>query len=170
MYETSLRSPLIWSGAGIQKGHVIDHNVTHYDTFQTVLDLVDIQPASNMPYPGKSYVSMLAGETQDWDETIYGEYGDLRMIRTDEYKLIIRYPEGPHDLFDLKNDPDETINLSDRDEYQPLITELRQQLEAFYSQFEDPNQSGLNVKDLPRHNDHEAWRDGRREKRGLQIY
>ena len=170
MYETSLRIPLIWSGAGIQTGHVVHHHVTHYDSFRTILNLVDIQLPSNLDYPGESYLPMLLGQTQEWEETIYGEYGDLRMIRTNEYKLVIRYPDGPHDLFDLINDPDETNNLIEHDDCRTLVTDLRQQLDRFYNNFEDPNKSGLNVKDLPRHNDHEAWRDGRRENRGLQIY
>jgi choline-sulfatase len=170
MYEHSLRIPLIWSGANIQSGHVSNHNVTHYDTFQTLLEFVGIQPSSTLEYPGQSYLPMLSGQTQEWNETIYGEYGDLRMIRTNEYKLVIRYPDGPHDLFDLINDPDETTNLINQEDHKNTISDLRQQLDAFYSNFEDSQNSGINVKNLPRHNDHEAWRDGRRENRGLQVY
>lgn len=121
-------------------------------------------------YLGKSYLERLSGQAQEWDETIYGEYGDLRMIRTNEHKLVIRYPDGPHDLFDLINDPDETTNLIDWDDNHSLIADLHQQLDTFYNRFDDSKNSGLDVKTLPRHNDHEAWRDGRREKRGLQIY
>jgi choline-sulfatase len=170
MYEHSLRIPLIWSGADIQSGHVVHHNMTHYDTFQTILELANIQPASNSQYPGESYLPLLSGRAQEWDETICGEYGDLRMIRTNEHKLVIRYPDGPHDLFDLINDPDEINNLIDREDHSSLIAELRQQLDAFYDRFNDSKNSGLDVKTLPRHNDHEAWRDKRREDRGLQIY
>lgn len=170
MYENSLCIPLIWSGAGVSKAHVVRNNVTHYDTFQTFLELVGIQTASTLEYPGQSYLSMLSGQTREWDERIYGEYGDLRMIRTNEYKLVIRYPDGPHDLFDLVNDADEITNIIDREEYSSLIAELRQQLDAFYDRFNATKVSGLDVKNLPRHNDDEAWRDGRRENRGLQVY
>ncbi len=170
MYEHSLRVPLIWSGAGVQCGHVVHHNVTHYDTFQTLLDAANIPLTSNFKYPGESYSKMLKGDSQDWDETVYGEYGDLRMIRTRNYKLVIRYPDGPHDLFDLVNDPDEKINLIDQDDMQSVIVDLRHQLDMFYETYEEAENSGLIVKDLPRHNEKEAWRDGRRENRGLQIY
>lgn len=170
MYETSLRIPLIWSGAGVISGQVADHNITHYDTFQTILDWAGLEADSAQSYPGASYLPQLQGEPQTWDETIYGEYGDLRMIRTEAHKLVIRYPDGPHDLFDLKNDPDELTNQIDNPDYAAIVTVLRQQLDTFYAKYSDNNLSGLIVKDLHRHNDHEAWRDGKREKRGLQVY
>lgn len=170
MYETSLRIPLIWSGDGIPQGHVVNQNVTHYDTFQTIMDLAGLQPDPKMAFPGTSYLPMLNGETQSWDGTIYGEYGDLRMIRTNDSKLVVRYPDGPHDFFDLANDPQETINRIDDEPYQETITRLRQQLETYYETYSDPDLSGLKVKQQHRHNDYEAWRDGLREGRGLQIY
>ena len=55
---------------------------------------------------GESYAPLLRGERMPWDNTRYGEYGDLRMIRDERWKLVWRYPAGPHDLFDLKADPE----------------------------------------------------------------
>ena len=44
-------------------------------------------------------------------------------------------------------------------------------LDAFYADHEVAELSGLQVKKQPLHNDgNEAWRDGRREARGLQVY
>ena len=118
------------------------------------------------------------GQDEDWDDTRYGEYGDLRMVRTPRYKLVRRYPEGPDDLFDLESDPGEHSNLIDRPELAGTQDELLKRLDAFYSRHEVPEKSGLKVGDLPRHNgpqkpaqviSSEAWRDGIRESRGLQI-
>lgn len=106
----------------------------------------------------------------DWRDTRFGEYGDLRMVRTPEAKLVKRYPHGPDDLFDLRNDPEERVNLAGRPEYAGLERSLTAELESFYARYEDPAKRGLKVKALPRHNHAEAWRDGRREARGLQIY
>jgi arylsulfatase A-like enzyme len=171
MYDTSLRIPLIWRGPGIEAGPVIADNVDHYDTFQTVLALAGIEPDDSRRYPGTAYHRQLRGERIEWDQTRYGEYGDLRMIRTPEWKLVYRYPDGPHDLFHLQTDPGETRNVYDDPAQRAIIADLKARLDTFYARYEDPQKSGLRVKDLPRHNDgHEAWRDGRREARGLQVY
>ena len=43
-------------------------------------------------------------------------------------------------------------------------------LDAFYADHDVAALSGLRVKELPAHNRNEAWRDGLREARGLQVY
>lgn len=166
MYEVSLRVPLIWSGAGIESGQVVENCVDHYDTFQAILATAGITPDANTT--GDSYRAQLEGQTVAWDDTRYGEYGDLRMIRTPEWKLVVRYPDGPHDLFHLADDPGETVNLIDQ--HPEVVADLRSRLDAFYADHEDPAKSGLKVKDLPGHNNNEAWRDGLREGRGFQVY
>jgi choline-sulfatase len=174
MYETSLRVPLIWRWpGGTEPGRTVRCCVDHYDTFRTLCEISGVElPHSEAEYPGRSYLPMLRGEeVTDWDDTRYGEYGDLRMVRTPRHKLVRRYPDGPDDLFDLEGDPDETKNLSGSTELKTVEAELRERLEAFYSCYEDSEKSGLKVKELPQHNaSAEAWRDGRREARGLQVY
>jgi len=174
MYETSLRVPLIWRGPGVPLGAHVADNVDHYDTFQSICDLagVDLSRYASRNYPGRAYNSVLAGQPLvDWDQTEYGEYGDLRMIRTPEFKLVRRYPDGPDDLFDLANDPGETLNLADDPRYTETRSKLLVQLESWYAQHDDPAKSGLRVKQLRQHNrGSEAWRDGLRESRGLQVY
>lgn len=171
MVETSIHVPLIVSGIGVNAQQARGEYVDHYDTFRTVLDLADIEPDSESATPGRSYQMMLQGETIAWENTLYGEYGDLRMVRDDTWKLVYRFPNGPHDLFNPKDDPQETVNLIRRDELQPVIAELRRRLFAFYAQFDHQEKSGLRVKSLPTHNiSSEGWRDGLREGRGLQVY
>ena len=171
MYETSLRVPLIWAGPGVVEGQVIEQSVDHYDGFNTLLDFAGVKPDAQRDYPGQSYRALLQGERPDWDETIYGEYGDLRMIRTPQWKLVLRYPEGPNELFDLVTDPAEVRNLIGEPDMEPVIAELTTRLDAFYAKHEVPEKSGLRVKEQHRHSaGAEAWRDGRREARGLQVY
>ena len=111
----------------------------------------------------------MRGDAIDWDNTRFGEYGDLRMVRDERWKLVLRYPNGPHELFDLLNDPAERSNVYA--DYPPLVEKYRAALDAFYAEHTVAERSGLRVKDLPMHNDgNEAWRDGRREARGLQVY
>ncbi len=171
MYDISLQVPLLWRGPGVRAGHRLDRAVDHYDTFRTILDLTGVPLDDGRAYPGASYAPMLRGEIIPWDDTRFGEYGDLRMIRTPEWKLVYRYPNGPHDLFNLVNDPGETCNLANDPGRQPILAELKARLDVFYAVYSDPAKSGLRVKELHRHNvAAEAWRDGLREARGLQVY
>lgn len=168
MYETSLQVPLIWCGAGVQAG-IAPHYVDHYDTFRTICEITGLTLANESEYPGRSYLPMLRGETMAWDDTCYGEYGDLRMIRNSIWKLVYRYPNGPHDLFNLQTDPDETQTVYDK--HPDVVAELKAQLDTFYVNYSVQEKSGLRVKALPQHNiASEAWRDGRREARDLQVY
>lgn len=115
--------------------------VEHYDTFQALCDFAGAV-AQNTASP--SYRALLHGEA-DRSDRRFGEYGDLRIIRTPRWKLVKRYPAGPADLFNLETDRGETANLAGRAEYAEV-------------------KPGLRVKELPRHNTaSEAWHDGLRE-------
>lgn len=167
MHEVSLRVPLIVWGAGIES-RTLDSCVDHYDTFHTVRALAGIDPPASEICAGRSYADMLRGEPIDWDDTRYGEYGDLRMIRDRRWKLVWRHPAGPHELFDLEADPKERANMFER--RQEVAADYRARLDGFYAGFTIEERSGLRVKQLPAHNHKEAWRDGKREARGLQAY
>ena len=168
MYEISLRVPLIIAGPGIDT-QVREEYVDHCDSFHTICELAGVRLPDDEVYAGDSYTAMLRGESVDWENTRYGEYGDLRMVRDERWKLILRYPDGPHDLFDLRHDPAELVNLYDKNPQ--TVAHYRARLDAFYASHDDPALSGLRVKDLPAHNgSSEAWRDGKREARGLQAY
>jgi len=174
MYETSLRVPLIvrppgGGGGRVVTPRVVEHCVDHYDTFRALLEWAGVEPPPG-DYPGQSYAPLVRGEALAWRDTRFGEYGDLRMVRTPHAKLVRRYPRGPDELFDLRNDPEERVNLAGRPEYAGLEGSLTTELESFYARYEDPAKRGLKVKALPYHNFSEAWRDGRREARGLQSY
>ncbi|RME65254.1 MAG: DUF229 domain-containing protein [Caldilineae bacterium] len=176
MYETSLRVPLLirWPAA-LPSGQVATACVDHYDTFQTLCAWagVDLSRAdlAQRAYPGRSYAGLVTGQAgEEWDDTRYGEYGDLRMIRTRTHKFVKRYPTGPHDLFHLAEDPGETLNRAGWESDRAIQEELETRLEAWYARHEASAFSGLAVKFQRVHNRNEAWRDGKRERRGLQVY
>ncbi len=167
MYETSLRVPLLmrWPVA-LPRDQSVPQYVDHYDTFQALAEWSGIRQAldSARRYPGRSLVPLTRAGNAPWNDTRYGEYGDLRMIRTPRWKLVRRYPDGPDDLFDLQQDPGETTNLATHPAHSDRRAALLAELEGFYAVHARPERSGLRVRELRGHNStHEAWRDGRRE-------
>ncbi len=77
---------------------------------------------------------------------IFDEYGPVRMIRTREWKYVYRHPDGPHDLFDLVNDPDERHNLAEEPGQQQRIRELHARLEAWFARYVLPEHDGLRAR------------------------
>ena len=69
---------------------------------------------------------------------VLDEYGPNRMIRSRDFKYVARYPYGPNELYDLKNDPGETTNLLAAGGYGELEQQLRQRLEAWFARYVDP--------------------------------
>lgn len=64
------------------------------------------------------------------------------MIRSREWKYVHRYPYGPHELYDLINDPDERMNRVDDPSCQKVKSELKGQLEEWFIQYTDPRLDG----------------------------
>ncbi|MCA9955578.1 MAG: sulfatase-like hydrolase/transferase [Ardenticatenaceae bacterium] len=163
MVEESIRVPLIWYD-GRSPGSITQpartEFVDHLDTFLTILDVAGIAPPDKN-YVGRTYQRLLHNQTiPEWRAVQFGEYGNVRMLRTSRHKLVSRYPDGPHELFDLVADPREMNNVIDRGDMQPIVQAFVERLDGFFTRYEDPAKSGLRVRDLPRHNTSEAWRTG----------
>ncbi len=158
-YEVSLRVPLLLRHpSSITAKTVVQHCVDHYDTFQTLCEIGGAQLDEARAYPGASYAPLLRGDADDWDDTIVGEQGDQRFIRTLDWKWVRRYHRGENQLFDLRNDAGETVNLAAQPEYADVTADLQARLDAFYARYDDLEKSGLRVAELPVHNQNEAWR------------
>ena len=151
MYEISCRVPLLFFGKSINKRLRINACVDHLDSFMTICDLCKIVPSLS-GLSGKSFLPLLYEESQEWDDTKFGEYGDMRTIRTPEFKLVKRYAHGPNELFNLSVDPEEKNNLIEIKNFESVEKGLEKKLEDYFRKNSDPIKSGLNVKELPRHN------------------
>ena len=163
MVEESIRVPLIWydgrsASADVPLPQIRTEFVDHLDTFLTILDVAGIAPPDKN-YVGRTYQRLLHNQTiPEWRAVQFGEYGNVRMLRTSRHKLVYRYPDGPNELFDLAADPREMNNIINREDMQTIVQAFIERLEGFFTRYEDPAKSGLRVRDLPRHNSSEAWR------------
>ena len=165
MLEESIRVPLIFNQpqrlfGGQRRLEFVDH----LDVFQTLLDFAGVPATAGdgrlAHMPGQSLVPLLTQKKAlpEWRDEQFGEYGNLRMVRTWRYKLVCRYPAGPCELFDLQHDPRETVNRFHEPAYRPVVDDLMARIQRHFTRYEDPVKSGLNVRNLPRHNFTEAWR------------
>ena len=64
---------------------------------------------------------MLNGKQIEWDDTVFFEYIDTRVIQTRNWKYTKRFLAAPDELYNLKRDPDETVNLISDPEYELIL-------------------------------------------------
>ena len=57
---------------------------------------------------------------------------------------VHRYPDGPNELWDLVEDPDERDNRINDPSQATRIVDLRQRMEVWFAQHVDPAISGIN--------------------------
>jgi len=146
MYEESVKVPFIIRHPGqVVKNQVTNEMVSHYDFFPTLLDYLSIKHECTEDLPGRSFSKLLKGEPFDSDDreiVIFEEYGPNRMIRTQRHKYILRYPDGPNELYDLEQDPGEKSNLIHCEESTQVVEKLGQRLDRWFSQYVHPNTDG----------------------------
>jgi len=146
MYENSVKVPFIVSHpARIPQGRASGAMMSQYDFMPTLLDYLGLPPVEDEALPGTSFLPVWLGQEEEArDEVVvYDEYGPVRMVRTREWKYVHRYPYGPHELFDLINDPDERKNLVDDKECAALVRQMRMRLARWFERYVDPVRDGL---------------------------
>ena len=118
--------------------------ISAYDLFPTLLDLLGIDNRVTQRLPGRSFAPVLRGETMESrDEVVvFDEYGPVRMIRSKTHKLVLRYPYGPNEFYDLVADPDEENNLYDDPAYEEQIVDMRAHMERWFNDYADPDIDG----------------------------
>ncbi|MBP2000069.1 arylsulfatase A-like enzyme [Paenibacillus shirakamiensis] len=146
MFDTSIKVPAIFSYPGvIPSGTICEELISQYDIFPTLLEYAGIHYPNEERLPGKSFAGLLRGEADCFrdDVVIFDEYGPVRMIRTKEWKYVHRYPYGPHELYHLKDDPDEEINKIDDTDCEVIVDNLRNRLGEWFSTYVEPNKDGI---------------------------
>jgi arylsulfatase A-like enzyme len=137
--DATVRIPLIfWKPGEIAPATTSDLMVENHDFMATVLDFIGNKAPQNTNSPGKSFAPALRGKEIKWDNVIYHEFENTRMVRTERYKLTIRHPYGPDELYDMQKDPGERENLIHVEGYGDVRRDLTKKLRAFFSKYVDP--------------------------------
>jgi arylsulfatase A-like enzyme len=152
MYDTSVKVPALISQPGrLPEGVLCSAMLSQYDVLPTLLDHVGVSDSCTEGLPGQSFASLFDGkplaerdavvvcnEARGGGGVVFDEYGPVRMIRTREWKYVHRYPYGPHELYDLVNDPGERVNLVQDPAHEARRRALKAGLEDWFVQYVDP--------------------------------
>jgi choline-sulfatase len=165
--EESIRVPcaVAWPNGGVPRNLETDIFVNHCDLFATLLEAAQARSDGQtqaIPLSGRSYLAHLRGHaSSDWKDAVICEYGNARMIRKADYKLILRYPfrgvTFPNEFYDLRADARETKNLYTDARFGTLIAELRAELDRFFAQYSIPGHDGLDMEHQPIATDLSPW-------------
>ena len=145
-YEESVRIPLIVSWPGKTPSATSDKLVNiGVDILPTMMDCAGIEPPRKLP--GRSILSLALGQPAErWREYLVAQNNmsqtgivdgikpvmEGRMVRTDRYKYCL-YAHGNRReaLYDLREDPLETVNLAGDSKYRHVVAEHRRILGNF---------------------------------------
>ena len=141
-HELMMQIPLIFRQPGqIPAAQTCDALVRNYDFMPSVLshlglgDKMPQQPKS----PGRDFSPALRGQKlENWDNTVFYEMETTRAIRTERWKYVARFPNGPFELYDMQSDPQERFNQFGQPGTDEIKAGLAKQLDAFFTTYADP--------------------------------
>jgi len=140
-HELMMQIPLIVRHPGrIPAGRTSDLLVSNYDFLPSVLgylNLSDKRP-QQPPLPGRDFSPVLRGQEIAWDNAVFYEMESCRAVRADRWKLVLRHPDGPHELYDMQTDPQERFNRFGQPGTDAVKADLQARLEAFFRRYADP--------------------------------
>lgn len=119
---------------------VLDHVVSHYDLFATILDHAGIDGVRVDASPGRSFAPLLHGEPLGGrPEEAFFEAETARAIRTPEF-LYVRHLDGTGEpeLYDLVADPEQWSNVAADPAHADALARLDARLVAFFATYPDP--------------------------------
>ncbi len=117
MFEEVMRVPMIWSWPGrIPVQAVRPELVSFYDFLPTLCEAAGVEPPKDRNLCGRSYLPLLLNQPlprkSPWPDLVFGHFRTTEMARDKYYKLVVREPgTGPGELYDIRKDPNERVNL-----------------------------------------------------------
>lgn len=140
MYDESVAVPLMWMWPGrVPAQEMRMEPVSTYDLLPTLCDLISA-PVPTRNLCGRSYLPFATGKhlpkKQTWRYTVFGQYRETAMARTERYKLVLRDGDkGPGELFDLPVDSGERENQIDNEQYVGVKNSLTGEIAQWMKQY-----------------------------------
>ncbi|MFZ4582791.1 MAG: sulfatase [Paludibacter sp.] len=146
MYENSLHVPMMIYDPRNNKHQDINTPVLNIDIASTILDMASVKAPEQ--YQGVSlcnyYLKGRKGTPRKailfehlWEKS---EIPSSEGIRTDRWKYFrYRFIKAPEELYDLKRDPLETVNLVSNPKFKKVLNELRKECDIQIEKYKSPN-------------------------------
>jgi arylsulfatase A-like enzyme len=137
MYEEVIRVPMIvsWPG-GLPGRRALPAFVSFYDVLPTLCEAAGARQPEGRNLPGRSFWPVLRGVGGAWENAVYFTMRNTDAVRDDRHKLVWRNGgAGPNELFDLKADPRERVNVIDAPDLAEVREALRKRLESWVERY-----------------------------------
>lgn len=123
-YESSVRVPLLIRYPARFEPRKVEENVNLCDLYATLCDLCSLETPDNLD--SRSLTGLMEGHAEGWSNESVSQYlGQYLMIKQDHMKYHYYGEDMPEVLWDLKNDPGETTDLTDNPEYAGILADMR---------------------------------------------
>ncbi len=112
MYQPLIKVPFIFSYPAMQSDADFNGMVMTYDLMPTILELANLVPPEQIT--AQSLLSQINGIVKPRNLVMIENFSEglsAKTIITDQFKLTCYLETDEGDLFDLKNDPQELVNL-----------------------------------------------------------
>lgn len=88
-YDWGVQTPMIMQWPGKVKGGQVNEDlIGNVDFAPTIFDACGVTPPKDMILDGQSFLPLVQGKKIDWREALYFELGDMRAVRTKDWKYI----------------------------------------------------------------------------------
>ncbi len=137
MYEEVMQVPMIWNWPGkVPVQSARPELVSFYDVLPTLCDAVGADLPSGRNLCGRSFLPVLTGKAmpkkQPWKNLVFGHFRNTEMSRDTRFKLVQRNEgKGPNELYDLRVDPREKVNLYENPRFITTRNQLARELGAW---------------------------------------
>ena len=133
LYEETTKIPMIVAGPEVPVNRVCNTPVNLVDCYPTILDAVGVpQRDEEKELPGRSLLDIMRAP-DDPERIAFSEYhasgavSGAYMLRKGRYKYHY-YVGLPPELFDLENDPEETIDLAADPAFKSILENMAHEL------------------------------------------
>jgi arylsulfatase A-like enzyme len=136
VFEHSMRTPLIIAGPGIPRGKFTTAFTYLLDLFPTLCDTLGIERPEGLE--GESLRPLWEGTRERVRDTVFLPFMETQRAVRDERWKLIAYPKIGHlQLFDLLNDPHETVDLIDQPAHAAHVVRLQQVMKQWQAKVGD---------------------------------